>query len=144
MKKIIILSFVFLMSVTVLNAQEKAGKKDTTVHVSLYSYACSMHPNFISNKPGKCPQCGMDMNLSSKEQMKRKVTKTYTCPVDAGVVSTQPGKCPKCGKNLNLSKKEQMKAEVVKLYTCPMHPDVTSDKPGKCPKCGMELTSKSQ
>src|SRR5436190_1963538 len=137
MKKVIILAIgLFITSVHVL-AQEKAGKKDTTVHVFPYSYACSMHPNFVSNKPGKCPQCGMDMTLSSKEQMKRKVTKTYTCPVDAGVVSTQPGKCPKCGKNLSLSKKEQMKAEVVKLYTCSMHPDVTSDKPRKCPKCGM-------
>ncbi|HKC37189.1 MAG TPA: heavy metal-binding domain-containing protein [Chitinophagaceae bacterium] len=142
MKKIIVVTFsLFVIS---FSAFAQKAKQDTTRHVTLYSYACSMHPNFVSGKPGKCPQCGMDMTLSSKEQMKRTVTKTYTCPVDAGVVSTQPGKCPKCGKNLNLSKKERMKAEVVKLYTCSMHPDVTSDKPGKCPKCGMELTSKSQ
>jgi len=81
----------------------------------------------------------MDMTLSSKEQMKKKITKTYTCPVDANVISTQPGKCPKCGKELHLSPKEKMKAEAVKLYACPMHPDQTSDKAGKCPKCGMDL-----
>ena len=142
MKKIII--FAFGLLITSLGVFAQKAKQDTTRHVTLYSYACPMHPNFISDKPGKCPKCGMDMTLSTKEQMKRDVTKTYTCPVDADVISTQPGKCPKCGKNLNLSKKEQMKAEVVKLYTCPMHPDVSSDKPGKCPKCGMDLVEKKK
>ena len=142
MKKIIILALGLIVTSGSVFAQEKAGKKDTTQHVKLYSYACPMHPNFISDKPGKCPQCGMELTLSSKEQMKRNVTKTYTCPLHTDVVSTQPGKCPKCGKNLTLSKKEQFKAEVAKVYTCPMHPDVTSSKPGKCPKCGMDLVEK--
>ena len=135
-----------MMAATVTSfAQEKAGRRDTTQHVTLYSYACPAHPNFISDKPGKCPKCGMDLtHLSPKEQMKRNVTKTYTCPINADVISTQLGKCPKCGKDLNLSPKEKMKAEVVKLYACPMHPDQTSDKPGKCPKCGMDLTEMKQ
>ena len=121
-------------------SQEKAGKKDTTQHATLYSYACPKHPNFISEKPGKCPQCGMDLKqLSTKEQMKRDVTKTYTCPADANVISTKKGKCPKCGKELHLSPKEKMKAEAVKLYACPMHPGQTSDKAGKCPQCGMDM-----
>ena len=121
-------------------AQEKAGKKDTTQHTVLY--ACSMHPNVISDKPGKCPQCGMDLSLSKKEEMKKEVTKTYTCPAHLDVVSDKSGKCPQCGKKLSLSKKEQMKAEVMKIYCCSMHPDVTSDKAGKCSKCGMDLTAK--
>ena len=142
MKKIIVLAVTLVIASTGVFAQEKAGKKDTTQHVTLYSYACPMHPNFISDKSGKCPKCGMDMTLSAKEQMKRDVMKVYTCPVDADVISTQPGKCPKCGKNLMLSPKEQMKMEVMKIYTCPMHPDVTSDKPGKCSECGMDLVKK--
>jgi len=24
-------------------------------------YTCSMHPEVKSNKPGKCPKCGMDL-----------------------------------------------------------------------------------
>ncbi len=24
-------------------------------------YTCSMHPEVISNKPGKCPKCGMEL-----------------------------------------------------------------------------------
>jgi len=142
MKKITFLSLILLITSVGVFAQEKAGKKDTTAHVTLYSYACPEHPNFISDKPGKCPKCGMDLTLSAKEQFKRDVAKIYTCPVHADVLSTRSGKCPKCGKNLSL--KEKMKAEVAKVYTCPMHPDVTSNKPGKCPKCGMDLTEKKQ
>src|SRR6185503_19223930 len=97
--------------------QEKAGKKDTTQHLTVNSYRCPTHPNFIADKPGKCPKCGMDLrHLSAKEQMKRNVTKTYVCPADVTVISTQPGKCPKCAKYMQLSPKEKMKAEVVKLY----------------------------
>ncbi|HKC34460.1 MAG TPA: heavy metal-binding domain-containing protein [Chitinophagaceae bacterium] len=144
MKRITILLFMAVATLTSF-AQEKAGKKDTTHHVTLYSYACPMHHNFISDKPGKCPKCGMDLaQLSAKEQLKREVAKIYTCPVDADVISNEPGKCPKCGKNLLKSKKEQMKEEVVKKYACPMHPDITSDKPGKCSKCGMEMVAKKQ
>jgi ribosomal protein S27AE len=144
MKKLMIMLFVIVATVTSF-AQEKMGKKDTTQHITLYSYACPQHPNFVSNKPGKCPKCGMDLTgLSPKEQLKREVTKAYTCPIHAEIISTEPGKCPKCGKTLNLSPKEKLKAEVVKLYACPMHPDQTSDKPGKCPKCGMDLAEKKQ
>ncbi|HEU5167958.1 MAG TPA: heavy metal-binding domain-containing protein [Chitinophagaceae bacterium] len=121
-------------------AQEKAGKKDTTQHAVLY--ACPMHPDVKMDKPGKCPQCGMDLSLSKKEEMKKQVTKTYQCPVDLNVVSDKSSKCPVCGKKLILSKKEEMKTEVMKSYCCAMHPDVVSDKPGKCPKCGMDLTEK--
>ena len=140
MKKIIILALGLLFTSPGVFAQK--AKKDTTQHLTLYTYACPTHPNFISDKPGKCPKCDMDLTLSAKEKMKRDVTKTYSCPAHAGVVSTQTGKCPKCGKNLNLSLKEKMKMEVSKTYTCSMHPDVASDKPGKCPSCGMALTEK--
>ena len=121
-------------------AQEKAGKKDTIHHVALYT--CAMHPDVKMDMPGKCPQCGMEVSLSKKEEMKRQVTKTYICPVHADVISHSPDKCPDCSKKLSLSKKEEMKAEVMKAYCCSMHPDVTSDKQAKCSKCGMELTEK--
>lgn len=142
MKKMFLLTAVLVMSLAAVNAQEKAGKKDTTAHISLY--ACSMHPGFSSDKAGKCPYCGMDLNLSKKELLKTDVTKAYICPLHADQISDQPGKCPKCGTQLNLSLKEKMKAEVAKVYTCPMHADVTSKEPGKCPRCGMALTVKQQ
>lgn len=142
MKTLIMLLFMATAALTSF-AQEKAGKRDTTQHVTVYSYACPMHPNFISDKPGKCPKCGMDLTqLSPKEQLKRDMTKIYTCPDHAEVISTEQGKCPRCGKDLALSPKEKLKAELAKVYVCPMHPDQVSDKPGKCPKCGMEMVEK--
>jgi len=143
MKKFMMLMIAALTisSVSVF-AQEKAGKKDTIQHTVLYT--CTMHPDVTSDKPGKCPKCGMDLSLSKKEEMKKQVTKTYICPVHIDVVSDKSGKCPQCGKKLSLSSKEQMKTEVMKQYICPMHPDVASDKPGKCSKCGMDLTMKKQ
>lgn len=137
--------FILLIAVTAAlatSAQDKAGKKDTTHHTTLYT--CSMHPGVVSDHPGKCPECGMDLILSKKEQMKKEAVKSYACPVHTDVISSKPGKCPQCGKDLTLSKKEQMKTEAVNGYTCPMHPDVSGSKPGKCPKCGMALVEKKK
>jgi uncharacterized protein with PIN domain len=140
MKNIIILTIAFFIASPALFAQSKAGKTDTTKHATFYT--CPKHSDVVSDKPGHCPTCGMELNLTGKEQMKARVTKNYNCPVHVDVTKHDPGKCPKCGKKLNLSPKEQMKAEVVKLYTCPMHPAVSLDKEGNCPKCGMGLVEK--
>ncbi len=66
-------------------------KKDTTVKTV---YTCSMHPEVIQDKPGKCPKCGM--NLIAREVKKD----VYTCSMHPEVVQGKPGKCPKCGMNL--------------------------------------------
>ncbi len=36
---------------------------------SAKSYTCPMHPEVISDKPGECPKCGMDLIL--KEEGKK-------------------------------------------------------------------------
>ena len=141
--KSLIIGFVALMLIASPTlAQTKAGKTDTTTHSALYS--CPKHPEYTSHKAGKCPKCGMELNISSKQLMKEEVAKNYVCPSHQDVVKHDPGKCPVCGKKLNLTNKEQMKAEVVKIYTCPMHPEVALDKEGKCPKCGKELVEKEK
>lgn len=38
-----------------------AGKTQTTGAVQLVQYTCPMHPEVISDKPGKCPKCGMEL-----------------------------------------------------------------------------------
>ena len=103
MKKIIIIAVAFLINSSCLFAQEKAGKQDTTQHVAFY--ACPMHSDITSDKPGKCPKCGMDLNLSRKEQMKAEAVKLYTCPMHPDVTSDKSGKCPKCG--MALTEKKQ-------------------------------------
>jgi len=140
MKRIILSIMIIFAALPVCLAQSKAGKVDTTKHPTYYS--CPHHHNVVSKEPGKCPQCGMALVLSGKEQMKATTTKSYRCPVHVDVVAHDPGKCPQCGRKLHLSAKEQMKAEVGKVYTCPMHPQVALDKEGKCPKCGQALVEK--
>ena len=139
MKKLLF-SLALLIISSTLFAQGKAGKVDTTQHIAFYT--CTHHPDIVRDEPGKCPKCGMELILSTKEQMKASSMQNYTCPVHSEVVKHEPGQCPKCGKKLNLSPKEQMKAEVMKTYTCPMHPEVALDKDGVCPKCGKALVEK--
>jgi transcription initiation factor IIE alpha subunit len=142
MKKIIILAITLCIASPAIFAQSKAGKVDPDKHVSFYS--CPKHPGIVSDKPGKCSTCGMNLHLSGKEKMKADVVRIYSCPIHVDAVSHDPGKCPKCGKKLHLSPKEQMKAEAAKIYTCPMHPEVALNKEGVCPKCDKALVVKKK
>ncbi|SFP54834.1 multicopper oxidase domain-containing protein [Parafilimonas terrae] len=75
-------------------------------------YACPMHPEVTSDKPGKCPKCGME--LVKKEN----------------------------NSEMNEMHRQEKNMDAPAKYECPMHPEVTSNKPGKCPKCGMALEKK--
>jgi transcription initiation factor IIE alpha subunit len=66
------------------------SKSDSTAK---YVYTCPMHPEIITDKPGKCPKCGMTLE-------KKKVDKIYTCTMHPDVISDKPGNCPKCGMKL--------------------------------------------
>ena len=105
-------------------AEPKAGASETAQKAV---YTCPMHPDVISDKPGKCPKCGMD--LVKKAEAKAEASATSG---SAGAKAEAKAEA-----------KAAASAPAPKIvYACPMHPDVVSDKPGKCPKCGMDLVEK--
>jgi hypothetical protein len=66
MKKSIILTSAFVLSSLVIFAQ--TSKHHETDSSSNKVYTCPMHPEVISNKPGKCPKCGMTLVEKRKEK----------------------------------------------------------------------------
>ena len=143
MKKLIVVVIAVIATCTTFAQKNKMHKADSIATIKL-KYSCPMHPDEKSNTTGKCTQCGMELKLSKKEQMKTAVTSEYSCPMHADVISDKPGTCTKCGMDMAKSKKEHMKMHDGKNYVCPMHADVISDKPGKCSKCGMDLQKVKQ
>ncbi len=97
MKKLIIVLSVFLAAQTFSFAQTETSKKPEQKRTI---YTCSMHPEVVSDKEGKCPKCGME--LVKKTQKKGSTEKIYECNMCKGVTSKKSGKCPKCGMDLTL------------------------------------------
>lgn len=78
-------------------------KKEVPVTKTIYT--CPMHPEIVSNKPGKCPICKMELvkkEISTKDFAKL----VYTCSMHPIVMSAKPGKCPIC--KMGLVKKSAM------------------------------------
>src|SRR5215211_3319359 len=91
------------------------------------NYICPMHYDVVSNKPGKCSKCNMELVLSKKEQMKKEVMKDYTCPMHKEVVSNMEGTCAKCGTALVVVDRRSSKQGHIS-YICSMHPEVAAGK----------------
>ncbi len=91
-------------------------------HVNSQKYTCPMHPEVVTDKPGKCPKCGMNLVPSTKpvqiqtesvhghEESHVHITslkssnedEQYYCPMRCEGKKTyiQPGRCPLCGMHL--------------------------------------------
>lgn len=93
-------TMVFAQDTTKLVKKQVVKTNMETQKDSVY-YTCTMHPNVRLDKPGKCPECGMELvkktvpATNSPEGMT-----SYTCTMHPEVTSDKPGKCPKCGMDL--------------------------------------------
>ncbi len=155
MKTILMMCIALFATFTTFSQKSKANSTNTQPSTIQVQYTCPMHPEVVSNKPGDCPKCNMDLSLSKKEQMKREVTKTYTCLMHPEVSSVKtytclmhpevssvnPGNCPKCSSKLVVDRRGSKQGTTV--YTCSMHPEVGSTTGGKCPICGMDMQAKT-
>jgi hypothetical protein len=65
MKKVTLMAIAILFAGTAVFANATNPLSDTTktkkVKPVKVQYTCSMHPEVISDKPGKCPKCGMTL-----------------------------------------------------------------------------------
>lgn len=103
------------------------GSGDAAVEKKMV-YTCPMHPEVQSDKPGKCPQCGMNL-VAAEGGMEE-----HEGHGEMGAPSGHEGH----GKPPT-AKPSESKAQEKPLYHCPMHPTYSSDRPGECPICGMNL-----
>jgi len=87
--------------------EKPMSQKQLKDAAKIVQYTCPMHPEIITNKPGKCPKCGMTLvKMEAKKTVEMK-SDVYTCPMHSDVKTDKPGKCPKCGMNLVKEKKDK-------------------------------------
>jgi hypothetical protein len=94
MKKAIMAIAILLAAGTTAFAQAKMDSTHKQMKMGAKKYTCTMHPEVVKNKPGKCPKCGMALVEKKMETAK------YTCTMHPEVVKSKAGKCPKCGMDM--------------------------------------------
>jgi hypothetical protein len=41
--------------------EKESGQSQSQNGTKMVQYTCTMHPDVVMDKPGKCPKCGMDL-----------------------------------------------------------------------------------
>jgi predicted RNA-binding Zn-ribbon protein involved in translation (DUF1610 family) len=115
MKKLTIVMFVLIAFGLVFafstglyaEKKEEAKKEEMKKCTEGTFYYCPMKEcDYKSDKPGKCPTCGMELKKHEHKTV-------YVCPMkQCNVETDKPGKCPKCG--MTLKEKEVCNFEMDK------------------------------
>jgi Cu(I)/Ag(I) efflux system membrane fusion protein len=115
-------------------------------------YICPMHPQVISDRPGECPICHMDLvpapEVSAPPSAMPSASASAAPSASASAhvhaasaMSAMPSAMPAASAAPSASAAASATPATSRGYTCPMHPDVHSDGPGRCPFCGMDLVA---
>lgn len=103
MKRLLLLSGFFLTIITVSCNNNKDPHAAHTTGVVKEMYTCPMpEDSVLSDKPGKCPKCGMELVKMEQgtHQHNGSQVEIYTCPMHPEIIRDKPGKCPICGMDL--------------------------------------------
>jgi FtsP/CotA-like multicopper oxidase with cupredoxin domain len=73
-------------------AEMDMGEPDVAAGQALI-YTCPMHPEVVSEEPGRCPSCAMKLIAEAAPT-------GYACPMHPEVTSETPDRCPQCGMKL--------------------------------------------
>ncbi|MEI7481446.1 MAG: efflux RND transporter periplasmic adaptor subunit [Elusimicrobiota bacterium] len=97
-KKIVLISLgILLLAAVPISIRHYRGHGRSEVGQHKGMYHCPMHPTYVSDKPGECPICGMNLvkteeSPSPAAQPGEKKIKFYRSPMDASVTSKTPMK----------------------------------------------------
>lgn len=58
---VVFVVFAVLAAITGCKPKTETSTTPPTTTESKVTYTCPMHPEVTSDKPGKCPKCGMDL-----------------------------------------------------------------------------------
>ncbi|MCL1076559.1 efflux RND transporter periplasmic adaptor subunit [Shewanella dokdonensis] len=113
------------------------------------AYYCPMHPQERSDKPGRCPICGMFLVKDDATEPKQSPAEPkITAPTGAASqpAMVMPGDKPMTAQQASNTQKVFSQVDTAQgshggtiKYVCPMHPQIVMDAPGTCPICGMTL-----
>ena len=69
-------------------------------------YFCPMHSDVVLNRGGKCPKCGMNLEMRTVQKVEEEAPEmlSYVCPMHPDETSDKPGNCSRCGMKLKENK----------------------------------------